>query len=81
MSPRERFTRIINDIKQTSQKLEDESPDWTSVSAFKLVGVVKEYAIQNFNAARLIFDRKVSALENLQAQIDELRQELKGEKQ
>ncbi|WP_241910225.1 hypothetical protein [Vibrio sp. 10N.286.55.E10] len=49
-----------------------------------MVGTVKEYAITNFEAARDIFDSKVAALENLQQQIDELREQLKqiqGEEQ
>lgn len=78
------FTKIITSIKKSRQELEDASPDWPNVSTFKLVGTVRDYAIANFEAARKIFDSKVTALENLQQQIDELRDQLKkvqGEEQ
>lgn len=81
---RSQFTKIITSIKQSRQELEDASPDWPNVSTFKLVGTVRDYAIANFEAARKIFDSKVTALENLQQQIDELRDQLKkvqGEEQ
>lgn len=81
---KKQFTQIITSIKQSRQELEDASPDWPNVSTFKLVGTVKDYAIANFEAARKIFDSKVTALENLQQQIDELRDQLKkvqGEEQ
>ncbi|MFA0144539.1 hypothetical protein AB4452_00460 [Vibrio lentus] len=84
MSLKQQFTQIINGIKESRRVLEDASPDWPTVSTFKLVGTVKDYAIANFEAAREIFDRKVAALENLQQQIDELREQLKqiqGEEQ
>ncbi|MDC5719423.1 hypothetical protein [Vibrio europaeus] len=83
MSLRTQFTQIISGIKRSRQELEDASPDWSSVSAFKLAGVVKDYAIKNFEAAKSIFESKVNALENLQQQIDELRDQMKqtqGEK-
>ncbi|MCC4790878.1 hypothetical protein AB6E39_23980 [Vibrio splendidus] len=84
MSLEKQFTQIINDIKESRRVLEDASPDWSKISPLKLVGTVKEYAITNFEAARDIFDSKVAALENLQQQIDELREQLKqiqGEEQ
>ena len=83
-SLRTKFTQVINGIKESRRVLEDASPDWPTVSTFKLVGTVKDYAIANFEAAREIFDSKVAALENLQQQIDELREQLKqiqGEEQ
>ncbi|MCC4786044.1 hypothetical protein LMH77_24360 [Vibrio lentus] len=84
MSLKKQFTQIINGIKESRRVLEDASPDWPSVSTFKLVGTVKDYAIANFEAAREIFDSKMDALENLQQQIDELHEQLKqiqGEEQ
>ncbi|EAQ54301.1 hypothetical protein [Vibrio sp. MED222] len=84
MNLRANFTKIITGIKESRRALEDASPDWPKVSPLKLVGAVKEYAITNFEAARDIFDSKVAALENLQQQVDELREQLKkiqGEEQ
>lgn len=84
MSLKQQFTQIINGIKESRRVLEDASPGWPKLSPLKLVGTVKEYAITNFEAARDIFDSKVAALENLQQQIDELREQLKqiqGEEQ
>ncbi len=84
MSLKKQFTQIINGIKESRRVLEDASPDWPKISPLKLVGTVKEYAITNFEAARDIFDSKVAALENLQQQVDELREQLKkiqGEEQ
>ena len=84
MSLKKQFTQIINGIKESRRVLEEASPDWPTVSTFKLVGTVKDYAIANFEAAREIFDSKVAALENLQQQVDELREQLKqiqGEEQ
>ncbi|MFA0612039.1 hypothetical protein [Vibrio sp. 10N.222.49.B4] len=84
MNLRANFTKIIHGIKESRRVLEDASPDWPKVSPLKLVGTVKEYAITNFEAARDIFDSKVAALENLQKQVDELREQLKkiqGEEQ
>ena len=84
MSLKKQFTQIITGIKESRRVLEDTSPDWSKISPLKLVGTVKEYAIANFEAAREIFDSKVAALENLQQQIDELREQLKqiqGEEQ
>lgn len=84
MSLKQQFTQIINGIKESRRVLEDASPDWPKISPLKLVGTVKEYAITNFEAARDIFDSKVAALENLQQQVDELREQVKqiqGEEQ
>lgn len=84
MSLKKQFTQIITGIKESRRVLEDTSPDWSKISPLKLVGTVKEYAIANFEAAREIFDSKVAALENLQQQIDELREQVKqiqGEEQ
>ncbi|NVN83237.1 MULTISPECIES: hypothetical protein [unclassified Vibrio] len=84
MSLKKQFNQIITGIKESRRVLEDASPDWSKISPLKLVGTVKDYAIANFEAAREIFDSKVAALENLQQQIDELREQLKqiqGEEQ
>ena len=84
MNLKKQFTQIITGIKESRRVLEDASPDWSNISPLKLVGTVKEYAIANFEAAREIFDSKVAALENLQQQIDELREQVKqiqGEEQ
>jgi len=84
MTLRIQFTKIMARLNESRRVLEDASPDWSKISPLKLVGTVKEYAITNFEAARDIFDSKVAALENLQQQIDELREQLKqiqGEEQ
>ncbi|AIS58342.1 hypothetical protein ABF162_25365 (plasmid) [Vibrio coralliilyticus] len=78
MSLRTQFSRLMVDIKRTRQTLEDHSPNWTNVPTLKLASTLKQYAIDNFKAASSIFDRKVDALENLQKQIDELRDQVEG---
>ncbi|NRF32771.1 hypothetical protein [Vibrio coralliilyticus] len=78
MSLRTQFSRLMDDIKRTRQTLEDQSPNWTNVPTLKLASTLKQYAIDNFKAASSIFDRKVDALENLQKQIDELRDQVEG---
>jgi|GEM_PF-3498171 len=78
MSLRTQFSRLVDDIKRTRQILEDQSPNWANVPTLKLASTLKQYAIDNFKAARSIFDKKVDALENLQKQIDELRARVEG---
>ncbi|WP_073579425.1 hypothetical protein [Vibrio quintilis] len=68
----EQFTNNLNDIITARNRLEAESPNWSKVSVYKLVGVVKDYVIKNFTSANRIFDRFVDLFRNHQEQIDEL---------
>ncbi|CAM3709337.1 hypothetical protein VA7868_02939 [Vibrio aerogenes CECT 7868] len=68
----EQFTNNLNDIITTRNQLEAESPDWSKVSVYKLVSVVKDFAVTHFKSANRIFDRLIDLLRNHQEQINEL---------